>query len=330
MQTNSREKNLLSLYNSFGFVTACHVGDKFMVQAALASMRHYCPEVPICLLADGDVEVEDLRHKYDLIVMRPPDLPNKAMAKLVSGNYRIKLAAMWAGPFDHYVWIDSDAIVWGDFTPQVDLALDFQVFWSEVSIPANANEVPSWLGHFYFDLDKLQKHDPDFEWRGHPYFSAGVYACRKNFVTFDEWMVVEEWNKGKTDWLFRFGDQGILNYLVHSLGQRRQRKVGCSDLQYLVRHHGREEINLDTEGSGGRFPKSIKRPRAVHFCGQKPYMHNWRAYSKAFTIARLEHYRKSRGDLGAWLAVLNEERKILQKRLEGKVKKILKWPSADG
>jgi hypothetical protein len=26
----------------FGFVTGCHAGDKFMVQATLASMRNYC------------------------------------------------------------------------------------------------------------------------------------------------------------------------------------------------------------------------------------------------------------------------------------------------
>jgi hypothetical protein len=313
----------MDLIAPFGFVTACHSGDKFMVQATLASIRHFCPDVPICLLADGDVEVDDLQHQYGLLVLRPRDLPHKAMTNLVSGNYRIKLAAMWEGPFEHYVWIDSDAIMWGDFTPQVDPNFDFQIFWSEVSIPRDANEVPPWLPHFYFDLGKLLKHDPNFEWRGHPYFSAGVYACRRNFVSFDEWRAVDDWNQGKPDWLFRFGDQGILNYLVHSLGQRGQRKVAMSDLQYSVRHVGRTEIDHDTRGSGWRFPESVKRPRAVHFCGQKPYMHNWRAYSKAFTIARLEHYRKTRGELGAWAAVLSEERKMLQKRLGGKVKKIL-------
>lgn len=308
----------------FGFVTACHVGDKFMVQATLASMRHFCPDVPICLLADGCVEVDDLQRQYSLIVLRPRNFPHKAMSKLVSGNYRIKLAAMWEGPFEHYVWMDSDAIVWADFTSQIDRAVDFQIFWSEVSIPPDTEEVPLWLPHFYFNLEKLLQHDPNFEWRGHPYFSAGVYACRRNFVSFEEWMAVEEWNQGKPDWLFRFGDQGILNYLVHSLGQRGQRKVAMSDLQYSVRHHGQTEIDHDTKGCGWRFPANIQRPRAVHFCGQKPYMHNWRAYSKAFTIARLEHYRKTRGELGAWVAVLDEERKVLQKRLGGKLKKKLR------
>ena len=70
----------------FGFVTGCHVGDKFMVQATLASMRHYCPDVPICLTVDGDVDVLDLAKEYQLIVLRIGDLPSAKMRKLVAGG----------------------------------------------------------------------------------------------------------------------------------------------------------------------------------------------------------------------------------------------------
>ena len=65
----------------FGFVTGCHAGDKFMVQATLASMRHYCPDVPICLTVDGDFDVSDLAKEYDLIVLRISDLPSDRNAK---------------------------------------------------------------------------------------------------------------------------------------------------------------------------------------------------------------------------------------------------------
>ena len=171
----------------FGFVTGCHAGDKFMVGATLASMRHYCPDVPICLIADGDVDVSDLEQEYDLIVLRIDELPSQKMREMIGGSYRVKLAAMWEGPFEHYVWMDSDAIVWGDFTDQVRTDLDFQIFWPEISIPADADEVPDWLPHFYFDLDRVEKFDPEFEWRGHPYFSAGVYACRRNVISYEEW-----------------------------------------------------------------------------------------------------------------------------------------------
>src|SRR6516225_472462 len=101
-----------------------------MVQATLASMRNYCPDVPVCLVVDGDFDVSDLEKEYRLIVLRIADLPLKEMRGLIAKSYRAKLAAMWEGPFEFYVWIDSDAIVWGDFTSQVRPDLDFQIFWN--------------------------------------------------------------------------------------------------------------------------------------------------------------------------------------------------------
>src|SRR6266513_6066140 len=164
----------------FGFVTGCHLRDRFMAQATLASIRYYCPEVPICLVADGVFDVSDLVAEYNVSVLRIPDLPSAEMRQLIAGNHRAKLAAMWEGPFEFYVWLDSDAIVWGDFTPQVRTDVDFQIFWSEISIPPGAIEVPGWLAHFYFDPQKLRRFDPEFEWRGKAYFSSGAFACKRN------------------------------------------------------------------------------------------------------------------------------------------------------
>ena len=84
----------------FGFVTGCHAGDKFLVRATLASMKHYCPDVPICLTVDGTFDVSDLAKEYDLIVLRVGELPSEEMRKLMCGDYRAKLAAMWEGPFE--------------------------------------------------------------------------------------------------------------------------------------------------------------------------------------------------------------------------------------
>jgi hypothetical protein len=298
----------------FGFVTGCHAGDRFMVGATLASMRRYCPEIPICLVVDGDVDVADLVDTYDLQVLRVLDLPNEAMRKLISKNTRAKLAAMWEGPFDHFVWLDSDAIVWGDITEMIRTDVDFQICWSEVSIPEDAIEVPPWLPHFYFNLEAVHRFDPDFEWRGHPYFSAGVFACRKNFITFEEWCLAEEWNQSAEGGIFKFWDQGILNYFVHSLKQKGRKKVIMSDLQYVWRHHGKEELVADCVGAGWQFPTQVKRPKIIHFCGRKPFVYDYQAYSQPFTIARLEHHRRSHGELGARLQLLKEEWNILVRK----------------
>ena len=62
------------------------------------------------LTVDGEFDVSDLEKQYDLIALRIPELGCE-MLKLISGNDRAKHAALWEGPFEYYVWLDSDAIV---------------------------------------------------------------------------------------------------------------------------------------------------------------------------------------------------------------------------
>jgi hypothetical protein len=306
----------------FGFVTGCHAGDKFLVQATLASMRHYCPDVPICLTVDGDFDVSDLEGSYQPIVLRVGDLPSAEMRKLIAGSFHAKHAAMWEGPFEFYVWIDSDALVWGDFTPHLRTDVDFQILWSEVSVPADAQTIPYWLRHFYFDPEKLRRFDPDFDWRGKAYFSAGVFAARRNAISFEQYLETKAWRHEAPD-LFNWGDMGMLNYLVHAATQRGKLKTAMADLQHIPGHHGTAEFERDCAGAGWRFPTEIRRPRVAHFCGRKPLMLDRDAYSRPFTIARLEHHRRQHGGLGAWLAVLNEERRVLAGKCQRRVHRVI-------
>jgi hypothetical protein len=312
----------------FGFVTGCHEADKFMVQATLASMRHYCPDVPICLIVDGDFNVSDLEKDYQAIVLRVSDLQSAEMRKLIAGSFHAKHAAMWEGPFEFYVWIDSDAIVWGDFTPQIRTDVDFQIFWSEISIPRDATEIPAWLPRFYFDPSKLRQIDPNFDWRGHAYFSAGVFACRLNAIPFERYVDVEAVSR-QVPGLFELGlnsfkgDMGILNYLVHAMAQRGDLKTTASDLQHVPGHQGIAEFEQDCASSGWRFPANIQRPRVAHFCGRKPFLFDRQAYSRPFTIARLEHHRRHHSNLGAWLAMLNEDGKMLAFKTKQRLRRFL-------
>jgi hypothetical protein len=303
----------------FGFVTGCHAADKFLVQATLASMRYYCPDVPICLTVDGDFDVSHLEKQYDLIVLRVAELPSEEMRKLICGNYRAKLAALWEGPFEFYVWLDSDAIAWGDFTPQIRTDVDFQIFWSEISIPPDATEIPSWLPHFYFDPQKVKQFDPDFDWRGHAYFSAGAFACRRNVIPFQKWIEVES-QAEQSSGVFAWGEMGMLNYHVHAMTQRGEIKTAMSNLQHVWAHHGKQELARDCRGAGWHFPEKIRRPRVAHFCGRKPFLFDRDSYSRPFTIARLEHHRRHKPEWAAWLAVFREDFGVMRKKFSHRLR----------
>jgi len=294
-----------------------------MVQATLASMRYYCPAVPICLVVDGAFDVSDLVKEYGIMPLRVADLSSPHMRKLVGGNYRAKLAAMWEGPFDYYVWLDSDAIVWGDFTSEIRTDVDFQIFWSEISISPGTTEVPTWLPHFYFDPVKLHRFDPDFEWRGKAYFSSGAFACRRNAIPFEVWDGIESWAR-QSPGLFAWGEMGILNYLVHAMAQRNQLQIAVSDLQHIGVHHGIDELKQDCADSNWHFPKVIRRPRVAHFCGRKPFLFDRQAYSRPFTIARLEHHRHRKSDWAAWLALFGEDFYVMGKKLSRRLRSMVR------
>ena len=84
-----------------------------------------------------------------MIALRIPELGCE-MLKLISGNDRAKHAALWEGPFEYYVWLDSDAIVWEILLHRSALAWIFRFFGAKISIPADATEMPVWLPHFLF------------------------------------------------------------------------------------------------------------------------------------------------------------------------------------
>ena len=163
---------------------------------------------------------------------------------------------------------------------------------------------------------KLKRFDPEFDWRGHAYFSSGAFGCRRDAIPFEKWLDAELWGRETPGLFGDFYEQPILNYLVHSMRQRGELKVAMSDLQHISEHHGVDELKQDCADGNWHFPKKVRRPRVAHFCGRKPFLFDRGSYSRPFTIARLEHHRRQHGELGAWLEVLSEERRVLSGKFQ--------------
>ncbi len=304
----------------FGFVTGCYAKDKFLVQATLASIKHFCPEVPICLVVDGNFDVSDLVDQYNVIVLRIDDLPSLEMRQLIGGDYRAKLSAIWEGPFDFLVWLDSDAIIWGDIVQLVRTDVDFHIFWKKSDAQLTDQDIKGFK-HYFFDPEKLKKFDANFTWRENTYFCSGAFACKKNAISFKEWLDIELL-ASKDQNLFAWGEMGMLNYAVHSKLQKGKLSIAIDDLQHLWVEHGIEELENDCKDTKWQFPKYISRPRIAHFCGQKPLLHMRSSYSKPFTIARLQHYRnKKYSNLSAWIALVREETPIILQKIYRRLSK---------
>jgi hypothetical protein len=317
---NTRRSDM-KITHPFGFITGCFRLDLNMVQATLASIRHYCGDVPICLIVDDDhVDVSSLVSLYQLQVLRVSNIESDRIRRLIQRSTRSKLAAIWEGPFERFIWMDSDAIVWGDITPAVRHDVDFQIFWDEISIPADQEAAPEWLAHFYFDAVRLRAFDPYFSWRGKAYFCDGVFACRRGAIPVEAWEEALSWREsGESPWPSNFSCMPMMNYIVHSMVDRGLISIAMTDLQHIPIHRGREEIDADLVGAGWCFPQTIKRPRVLHFCGRKPYTFYRGVLTKPFTIARLSHYRSLKSACGAWLSVLREDAGLVASKVAQRI-----------
>jgi hypothetical protein len=251
------------------------------------------------------------------------------MRELISGNTRAKLAAMWEGPFDHFVWLDSDAILWGNIIPHLDMDVDFQIFTKKISekssnpiVDEDSPEVRAFT-HYMFNPFLLKKYDSIFEWRDNDYFCAGVYAAKKNVISYFEWSEVEKWGTNSPG-LFQFDDQGLMNYVIHSKIQLGKIKSSTSDLQHIISLDGRVNLKDDCISSYIRFPDFVKKPRVVHFSGKKPFLINLKFHCHPFTIARLSHHRKAHGFVVASMKILMEELNIFIIKLKNRIRRVNK------
>ena len=129
--------------------------------------------------------------------------------------------------------------------------------------------------------------------------------------------------KHKTPSIFKFGDQGILNYLVFAKSQRGEIKMDWADLQWS-RNFGFEKLTQDVACLGFKFPNEVDHPAVLHFCGRKPSTLDAQCFSRPFTIARLSHHRQSHGNLGAWMIVFREDGRAIMDKVIRKIKRFIR------
>ena len=304
----------------FGVITACHAGDYFLAKATCASIRHYMPDVPICVIVDGDFSIKELQDSYGVIALRVRDFEDPRLRKLCAGSPRSKLAAIWESPFSNFVCFDSDVVVWGDISKCINLINnDFVMLTNLVSSPKDKANIEQ----FFYSPDRISELNADFQWLDRPFFCAGAFAAKRGVFSVDEYIALEEFS-ARTPGVFNFAEQGIFNYLVQTYSDHGKIRLGIADLQYIVLDHSRQDA-IARFGQSLTVPlASIRNPTLIHFCGEKPLLQNLKAYRAPFTAFRWQHYRNVYGSgplaaLHSLSKILAEEWQVLKPRLTRKL-----------
>ena len=223
--------------NTFGIYIQTYPGDFHLSSMLVRSIQQVSPNIPIMIIPGEGFDLDN--HPFDVPIM---PIPTGFWAEIGHQD-----RDFWAfqGPFEKFLYLDADTICTKsleglarriareehDFI-YIQANISAEDWRSGIEDTGNPKHgeylrlVTSELG-----TEFLGKFDPDHDFFADFPFNSGVFASRRGAIKeidlaqlnqrertfYKDVLGIEDWN-WKSSELFRFRDQGRLNYLVHKLG----------------------------------------------------------------------------------------------------------------
>jgi hypothetical protein len=273
-----------STSSDFGVVIAAKEEHLHWARGTLASVRHFMQGTPICILLDGDRAPTDLERACDVVIRRDDLEPRVLRAGF--GSLRAKDAALWASPFETFLLLDADTVVWGDMRELADFdRFDFVV--DSAAEPLRA----------VMALDLVERHFPQFDARRHAsdFTNTGAYFGRRNVLDLEYYLELERRSSAHPGMFY--GSQGTFNLMVFSGADEGTLRVERRELQLMTWRVSREELVRRCPMSEAG-PLVTGDPLVLHWVGTpKPRVRGGRTdYFAPMTFFRLEARRTARAD----------------------------------
>lgn len=251
---------------TLGICTSCSANYMPLLRGWLESIKFWAPDVPICIVIDGEMETRSLEKKYGIHCIRKKDIKNKDLRRTCWG-YWTKPVAFWEAPFDYVLNVDVDAVLWGDIRKNLPPG-DWDVIQSE---PHEVTTLEIQKSQ-YFDPHRIFDVIPPFDLQGISFLSAGVVCFKRGVLDLDEYLRLVEIQAKHPD-IIVCGDQGILNVMVSRGKVERGLKVAEAHLQCCVPVLPRAELEYRFQIRDGK-PVPWVKPTVIHWAGPKPYTTN--------------------------------------------------------
>lgn len=221
-------------------------------------------ETPICVLLDGKKALRDLEATYRVLVVYQGEIEHRGLREL-RGSTTAKLAALWVAPFETFLFLDADTVVWGNVRQLADLArFDFVV---------DSPMDPSRALTSVMNPDAVSRHFPDFD--PHRYlgrcFNSGAFFARRGVLELDRYLELARFS-WRHQGVF-IADQGLLNFMLFSGLDTETLRIDQREVQVLVADLGPDEFVERFSFADGK-PEVSDAPAVIHWVGSpgKPTM----------------------------------------------------------
>ena len=251
----------------FGVVVTVTQRDLHWAKGTCASVRYFMPDAPIWLLVDGPGSTSDLERTYGVRVGRTSDVDHRGLRELSFGSYLTKLSTLWLAPFETFLFLDADTVVWGDVRGHADL--DHNDFVLDLPLGGSPH-VERWI----MDVDAVTRHFPEFDARGHvqDYVNNGAFLARRGALDLDRYLELARFSRENPGVFLT--DLGIFNYMLFGgadegslrLAQRELIVlVGFSTRHGLLRGARLEDVQRRFSLVDGK--PAVESPAVLHWAG---------------------------------------------------------------
>lgn len=290
-----------------GIIIVTAPSDWLFAKGCLASVRYFFDDIPVTLLIDGDIDTSEAERVYGVDTLRKKDIQDPWLRQNSFGWGVTKMNAIWYSPYERFLHLDADTIVWGDIREKV-FHEDADVGWS-LSAVSDADLVEEYVDKWFFNPRKVGELFPDFPWLRYwkSFACTGVYSLMRNCFTLQEYKFLIKLSNSDPN-IFKFGEMGMLNLMLFRAVDQGRLTVKEKDFQVIFPDYPQEELRQ-------RFAFEYSLPLVVegdeqvlHMPDQKPLLDNRNCYSEPMTFFRLKYLKDTQGlTSDAAVACLNEE-----------------------
>ncbi|AMW30000.1 hypothetical protein [Arthrospira platensis] len=276
------------MIQDFGIIIACCFKDYHFAAGCCASIRYFGGDVPICLIVDGDFNTTSLEKTYGVKIINQKTVKHPFLKENSFGWGLTKMIAFWESPWQNFLFLDADTIIWGD-------VLDFgDLEHYDMIIDHNLEDWKAEdISRLFFDLEGMKKHFPDFNYQDRPYFVTGVFWGKRGIFSLAEYAELLEFKNRYPD-VFKYGEQGLLNFMIFRALDEGKIHLKTAPMQVLMWNYSQEEMRQRFPLEDGKIGNRDwhKEACVIHWAGIKPFLVN-DVYSDPMTFMQQKFYEDS-------------------------------------
>lgn len=240
-----------------GVIVPVWAGDVYLAKACCASIRQHMGDIPITLLVDGiHTDTREIQRLHGVQRLVVQEIMDPEYLRLCTGTSWTKLLLFWRSPYERFLCIDADTIVWGDIRCYAEF--DRYDFTAAFNLQCQTTiQSPADLQKWVMDVDVLQKLNPALDWQGREFANCGVFFARRGVFSQSQLMELRRLD------CWRCYEQGLLNFLRWQSDVAGSPRMTGHRLQLFPA----DAIYADAD----RFlPRDFNHPLIVHWIGKKP------------------------------------------------------------